>query len=163
MQLSHLLGAGVVLASLALVFSGRDGAGASTTTPLPEQPEAAGHFVLVVEGDRDQLAVTHASHKADPWAGVPKGLLSDWTLSIRDAAGAELAVVPLDVSKFDLDPLRKGQPLRVQGCIVQDPHIVMLANVPCFAQAASYTFARGKTAIGTVDGATVRQLAGGGR
>jgi len=160
MHLSYLFVAGALLAGVA-VFSWRDDTGGSA--PPPEQPAANGHYVLVVEGDRDQLGVTHANHKTDPWAGVPKGFTSDWTLSIRDAAGTELAAVPLDLSKFDLDPLRKGQALRVQGCIVEDPRIAMLVSVPCFVQAASYAFTRGKTAVGTVDGAAVRQLAGGGR
>jgi hypothetical protein len=161
MQLSHLLGASVLLAGLGLVFAARgDGA---VPTPPPQQPAANGHFVLVVDGDRDQLGITAANHKQDPWAGVPKGFTSAWSLSIRDAAGAELANVPLDLSKFDLDPAHKGQPLRVQGCIVKDSHVAMLANVPCFASAASYVFLRDKTVIGTVEGAAVRQLAGGGR
>ena len=163
MQLSHLLGASVLLAGLGLVLAGRGDTAPSIPTTPPDQPQATGHFVLVIEGDRDQLGVTAASHKTDPWAGVPKGFASEWTISIRDAAGTELAVVPLDLTKFDLDPARKGQPLRVQGCIVQDPRVAMLANVPCFAPAASYTFLRAKTAVGVVDGATVRQLAGGGR
>ena len=163
MQLTHLLGASVLLAGLGLVLAARDDGSASTPVLPPQQPAANGHFVLVVEGDRDRLSVTAASHKQDPWAGVPKGFTSTWTLSIRDAAGAELANVPLDLSKFDLDPARKGQPLKVQGCIVKDPHVAMLTNVPCFANAATYTFLRDKTVIGTVEGAAVRQLAGGGR
>ena len=162
MQPSHLLAAGILLAGLGLVLAPRDD-GTAVAPILPQQPEANGHFVLVVEGDRDQLSVTAANHKQDPWAGVPKGLTSAWSLSIRDAAGAELANVPLDLSKFDLDPAQKGKPLRVQGCIVKDSRIAMLANVPCFANAATYTFLRDKTVIGTVEGATVRQLAGGGR
>ena len=163
MQLTHLLGASALLAGLGLVLAPRDDGSASVPTQPPQPPEANGHFALVVEGDRDQLSVTAASHKQDPWAGVPKGFSSTWALSIRDAAGAELANVPLDLSKFDLDPAHKGKPLRVQGCIVKDSHIAMLANVPSFPNAATYVFLRAETVIGTVEGATVRQLAGGGR
>jgi len=71
--------------------------------------------------------------------------------------------VPLDLSKFDLSPAAKGRPRRVEGCIVHDTEVVMLANVPCFAAAASYVFLRGADPVGTVDGAAVRALAGGGR
>ena len=163
MQSSHLLAAGALLAGLGLVLAPRDDGTAAAPIVPPPPPEANGHFALVVEGDRDRLTVTAANHKQDPWAGVPKGFSSTWTLSIRDAAGQELASVPLDLSKFDLDPAHKGKPLRVQGCIVKDSRIAMLANVPSFPNAASYTFLRGETAIGTVEGATVRQLAGGGR
>lgn len=163
MQLSHLLGASALLAGLSFVLAARSDGAASDPVLPPQQPVANGHFVLVVEGDRDQLGITAVSQKLDPWAGVPKGLTSAWSLSIRDAAGAELANVPLDLSKFDLDPAQKGKPLRVQGCIVKDSHVAMLANVPCFANAASYVFLRDKTAVGTVEGAAVRQLAGGGR
>lgn len=163
MQLSHLLGVGLTLASLGYLFSGRDGAGASATE-TPSGPAAAkGHYVFVVEGDRDHLTITHANQKQDPWAGVPTGFTSDWSLSIRDGLGQELANVPLDLSKFDLSPQAQGQARRSEGCIVIDARVAMLANVPCYEDAFRYTFLHGKTEHGSVDAATVRQLAGGGR
>lgn len=157
------LGAIAALAGLGLYFSAVGGsAGGSGAIPTPETP-AAGHYAFVVQGDRDQLTITHAVAKADPWAGVPKGFTSDWALSIRDARGGELARVPLDLSKFDLQPERKGQPVVVEGCIVHDSKVVMLANVPAYAAAANYVFLRGERQVGAVAAATVQQLAGGGR
>lgn len=163
MQVSQLLGAGVAFAALGLYLSADRGSGTSAAGAPPEAPQAVGHYALVVEGDRDGLHITAAVAKADPWAGVPKGFLSTWSLSIRDAKGDELASVPLDLSKFDLSPQAKGLPRTAQGCIVIDSHVAMLANVPAFADAASYTFLRDRTEVGTVAGVTVRQLAGGGR
>ena len=123
--------------------------------------------MLVVEGDRDQLAITHASAKPDPWAGVPKGFSSRWTLTVKDERGATLAEVPLDVSKFAVGAAEKGRPLRVEGCIVRDSHIAMLVNVPRFDAAATYTLTRidGDTVhvLGTATGAHVLDLAGIGR
>lgn len=126
-----------------------------------------GHFVLVVEGDRDALTITHANHKVDPWAGVPTGLRSAWNLTVRDANGAVLAEVPLDVSPFATD-VPPQAPVQVTGCIVRSPRIGMLVSVPAHANAASYAFTRrdgsGQVhALGVVDGEQVRTLAGGGR
>jgi len=163
MQLSHLLGAGVVLASLGLFFSARDGAAPPAGGIQPQPAAADGHYVFVVEGDRDRLTIRHASHKSDPWAGVPKDFTSTWSLSIRDGNGSEIATVPLDMSKFDLSPRAKGKPLQAHGDIVVDARVAMLANVPCFENAATYTFLREQTEIGTVDAAAVLKLAGGGR
>lgn len=163
MQLSHLLGAGLVLASLGLFFSARDGA-APTAAGTPPPPVAAdGHYVFVVEGDRDHLTISHANHKTDPWAGVPKDFTSTWSLSVRDGNGEELANVPLDMSKFDLSPRAKGKPLQSHGDVVVDARVAMLANVPCFGNTATYTFLREQTEVGSVDAATVQKLAGGGR
>lgn len=179
MQLSHLLGAGVLIAAIS-VFARDDTASAATTqpganvsqvvtpAPLPVPPIAAGHFVLVVEGDRLGLAVTFASKKAARWAGVPKGFNSNWRVSILAARGEELANVPLDVRPFATGANEVGKPARVHGCIVVDSKIGMLVNVPAYAAAASYVFARTEadgtvTTLGTTSGAAVRELAGGGR
>ena len=166
MQLTHLLGGGLLVASFSWFALRGDGA----TPPAPppaEPPVADGHYVLVVEGDRDQLAITHANAKAEPWAGVPKGMASDWRLYVQDATGAALATVPLDVSPFDLSRERKGGAIEVEGCIVRDPRVAMLVSVPNFATAARYTFVRTEAnveaIVGTVPGARVRELAGGGK
>ncbi|MFT4840306.1 MAG: hypothetical protein ACJAYX_000321 [Planctomycetota bacterium] len=214
MQLSHLLGAGVLIAAVG--FSARGNAdnrkdlvidpnqpltnsstvpansasassaasssaasspsssSASDTiaTPIvalpPAPPVANGHFVLVVEGDRNGLAVTFASKKTSPWAGVPKGFDSKWRASILDSKGAELANVPVDVRPFATDAQSVGKGPRVQGCIVIESKIGLLLNVPAFAAAQSYEFSRTdaagvKTALGTMSGNAVRDLAGGGR
>jgi hypothetical protein len=166
MQVLHLLGAGILLAGLGVLFV--LGGPAGNPSESPAAPPADGHCVLVVEGDRDRLAITHAVRKPDPWAGVPQGFASDWMLTIRDAAERVLAEVPIDVSKFETGALQKGQPLRVEGCIVKDARIAMLVNVPWFASAATYEFSRsgdasGRVAVGSVPAATVQRLAGGGR
>jgi hypothetical protein len=127
-------------------------------------PTAAGHCVLVIEGDRDRLDITHCQRKPDPWAGVPQGLQSDYELAILGLDGTQLARVPLDLSKFLLDPAAKGKPARSVGCIVLDPRVAMLANIPDFgAAAANYELLRAGQRIGGLDGEALRRLAEGGR
>src|SRR5262245_21296540 len=164
MHIHHALGAAVALVALGWFF-----APATTPPPAPQQPAppvAGGHYVLVVEGDRNTLAITTAIGKQAPWAGVPKGFTSDWHLLIAGARGELLADVPLDVTPFATGANDRG--VHVQGCIVRDAKIGMLVNVPAFAAAASYTFTRPggtgeRAVIGTVSGDRVRELAGGGK
>jgi hypothetical protein len=157
MHRSHWLFAGATAAAIAGSLSFGRTAPAAPTPP----PVAAGHYVLVVEGDRDALAITAASRKAEPWAGPAKGLASAWSLTIHDARGELLATVPLDVSPFATDGQRG---VRVEGCVVRDSRIGMLVNAPAFAAAATYTFTRhenGRTvALGTTAAEVVQQLAG---
>lgn len=175
MRFHVLVGAAATLLVAGLSLLPRGDAPAAVFAPATAAPVAAapvalppnGHFVLVVEGDRDALAITHASHKLDPWAGVPTGLRSAWTLAVRDANGAVLAEVPLDLSQFATD-VPPQTPVQVNGCIVRSPRIGMLVSVPAFADAASYAFTRrdgdGQVrSLGVVDGEQVRTLAGGGR
>ncbi len=165
MHLHHVLGGSLLLAAFAWFVTTGDGS--APPTPPATPPVADGHYALVIEGDRDQLSISHARAKGDPWAGVPKGLQSEWLLRVRAADGAVLAEVPLDMSAFDLAPERKGKAIEVEGCIVRDPHVAMLVNVPRFAAAADYTFVRHERGrdvpLGVVTGAQVRDLAGGGR
>ena len=176
MRLHVLVGAAAILlvGGLSLLPRGSAPAAAAVAPPAtvvaapPAAPQPPnGHFVLVVEGDRDALAITVARHKQDPWAGVPKGLRSTWTLTVRDAQDAVLAEVPLDVSPFATD-VPTQTPVQVTGCVVRSPRSGMLVAVPAFAQAASYAFTRrdgdGQSrSLGVVDGETVRTLAGDGR
>jgi len=127
-------------------------------------PTAAGHYVLVVEGDRDALDVTFARAKRAPWAGAPKGLDSAWRLVVEAADGAALADVPLDVRRFATDAASKGAPAVVRGCVVVESRIGMLVNVPRFAEAARYRFTRrdergAPTVLGVVAATRVRELA----
>ena len=174
MHATHLLIVGAALAAFGWFAASSGGPSAPAqpllppAQPLPVPPPPSGHYALVVEGDRDRLAITHANGKAAPWAGVPKGFTSAWTLTVLGADGQILAEVPLDVSAFDVSADRQGGPVQVTGCVVRDPRIVMLVNVPRFAEAAVYTFDRRdgdgvRTEIGRVDGNRVRALAGGGR
>lgn len=170
MHTSHLLGAGAVCVALGwfLVTDTPPVPPAAPSVPAVERPVANGHYVLVVEGTRNELAITAASHKADAWAGVPKGLSSAWRLRIADANGTTLAEVPLDMRPFDTDANAPLRPVRVEGCIVHSGAVGMLVNAPAFAAAASYTFLRPEpqgepTPIGSATGEQVRTLAGGGR
>lgn len=186
MQLSHLLGAGVLIAAVGLSVRGdadnsnrpvinsvQPPASSSAVhlaapAPAPAPPVANGHFVLVVEGDRNGLAVTFARKKAARWAGVPKGFDSNWRVSILDGNGTELADVPLDVRPFATDAQSVGKAPRVNGCYVVESKIGLLLNVPAFTAAQSYEFSRAdkdavKVALGTMSGNAVRELAGGGR
>ena len=88
----------------------------------------------------------------------------------EDAGVGVLADVPLDVRPFDVGPGALLRKTRVEGCIVTSPSIGMLVSAPAFANAARYRFTRpgdageaGERALGVVDAATVRALAGGGR
>ncbi|MCU0862186.1 MAG: hypothetical protein MUC36_00215 [Planctomycetes bacterium] len=174
MHIPHAMGAGAVLLTLGwFTFAGPKSPPAAESAPTvaapaPLPPIAEGHLVLVVEGDRNQLAITAAVAKVDPWGGAPKGLTSDWELEVLAADGTALATVPLDLSAFATGVFEQGQPLQVQGCVVRDTRIGMLVSVPAFAAAASYRF-RHRTAdgnhvvIGTQPSAQIRQLVGGGR
>ncbi|MCR9244901.1 MAG: hypothetical protein NXI31_07705 [bacterium] len=176
MHISYLIGATAVCAVLTAFWltageapNQPANAGIATATtakpavsPPPQLP-GSGHYVLVIEGDRDALTVTHSSRKPARWAGVQKGLVSQWSLSIRDAANNELESIPLDLSHFDLRPERKGGALKVQGCVVRDTKVGILASVPCLENAARYMFLRGKEVVGSVAATRVFELAGGGR
>jgi hypothetical protein len=167
MHSSHVVGAVIAIAVGGWLVSAVREPVAVTATPVAAPPIANGHYVLVVEGDRDALVITRAVAKADPWAGAPKGLLSRWRLTIHDGNGELLADVPLDLSKFELAPEARGT-TRVEGCLVKSGNIGMLVNVPAFASAATYTITRpgdagGAVVVGTATGANVRDLAGGGR
>ena len=172
MQTSHLLGA-AALAVVALTLFGdrhrsapKTKAASPARTVLPAVPAVAdGHYVLVVEGDRNGLTVTFASKKPAPWGGRPKGFDSNWRLSVRDAQDVELVDIPLDVRPFATGAASLGKPVVVQGCIVVDSRIGMLVNVPRYAEAESYRFTRTdadgtETVLGTVAAAKVRDLAG---
>ena len=62
MHFPHPLGAGAALAVLGWFLTSAAGAPAATQSPPqePQPPAAAGHYVLVVEGDRNALAITAA-------------------------------------------------------------------------------------------------------
>jgi hypothetical protein len=172
MQPFHLLGAVAALAvtGFFLTSGTHPAAHAAPEAAMPSPPPptiANGHYVLVVEGDRNGLTITHASLKEAPWAGVPKGLATHWDLAIHGDRGELLAEIPLDLSHFALGAEDLGS-VHVQGCVVKNSQIAMLVNVPAFAAATSYTFRRpgddgGRVVLGTVPGETVRTLAGGGR
>ena len=186
MHISHLLGAAALAVVTVMLLGDQHAAPQSAAETLPaatsEAPSAPaampsappapavanGHYVLVVEGDRNGLDVTFARRKDAPWAGIPKGFDSNWRLSVIDGRGAELADVPLDVRPFATDAASLGKPATVRGCIVVDSKIGMLVNVPRYAEAASYRFtrtdARGVTTpLGTVAATKVREFSGGGR
>lgn len=132
------------LCTLALLAAVQPASAPATQDPNP------GHLVLVVEGDVTALRVTHAQAKPDPWAGVPKGLRSEFSVRALDGSGAELLAAPLDLSKFDTSPARFGGPDVVRGCEVHSPRIGILVNVPALAEAAQWQFAQGAKVLGTL-------------
>ncbi|MBL8733507.1 MAG: hypothetical protein JNN13_14140 [Planctomycetes bacterium] len=161
MQHPLRFGAGIAVAALGwFVLPGPS----TPIAPVPAPATADGHYVLVVDGDRDHLTITRAVAKGDPWAGAAKGLTSDWTLTIRGAAGEVLAELPVDLSQFAVDAGEAGKPVRVEGCVVRDPHVAMLVNAPRFVAAASYVFTRRDgavvTTVGEQAGAAIAALAG---
>ncbi|MFK7739024.1 MAG: hypothetical protein AB8H80_01780 [Planctomycetota bacterium] len=183
MQTSFALGAGVLLTTAAFVLrpsdSGTLADGTPATPPMqalepvilpaPPPPQADGHYVLVVEGDRNQLDVTFASRKTAPWGGVPKGFAgSGWAMRVTDAEGNEICSVPLDMRPFATSERALGQPVQVRGCVLVDSKIGMLVSVPAYDTATNYEFLRPAdaggdqqtTIIGSVSGANVRELAG---
>jgi hypothetical protein len=123
----------------------------------------SGHLVLVVDGDANQLRVSHVVQKDTAFGGVPKGLTSAYELSIRDAAGAELGRYPIDLAHFDLEPAHVGRPLQVTGDIVRDSHVTMLLNAPAFPAAADYVFLRAGAVIGRQTGLELQRLQDGGK
>jgi len=110
---------------------------------------ARGHLVLVVEGDVTRLRITAAVAKPDRWAGVPKGLTSDFALVVQDRQGKDLVRVPLDLSAFETDAAKVGTPVVVTGCEVKSASIGVLLNVPALPDAARYVIVRGKTTLGS--------------
>lgn len=165
-----LLGAAAITVVAALALQARSdraasappAADAAAATPTTSAP--AGHYVLVVEGDRDGLDVTFARTKQAPWAGAPKGLVSSWRLDVLAADGSALAEVPLDVRRFATDAASQGKPASVRGCVVVESRVGMLVSVPRFAGAARYRFTRSDergvvTNLGEVPASRVRELA----
>ncbi|MFM1873338.1 MAG: hypothetical protein RL398_2760 [Planctomycetota bacterium] len=169
MQLLPLLGGGAAIAAAALFLdlapAVATGTKPASAAPAPVLAPAAdaGHDVLVVQGDRDHLAITNVVRKADPWAGNPKAMASDWRLEIRAADGALLDTVLLDVTPFATRVEDKGRARRVEGCVVIDSRIAMLVNAPRHPDAAGYEFFRGTESIGRCDATEVVRLAEGGR
>jgi|GEM_PF-5825287 len=170
MQLSLLTGAAATAVVAAILLDQPEATAATVAAQTTQGsttagPQADGHYVLVVEGDRLGLDVSFASRKQAPWAGRPKGFESSWRLTVLDVAGTPLADIPLDVRPFATDPASHGKPAVVRGCVVIDSKIGMLVNVPRFTQASSYRFSREDargviTLLGDVPAAKVRDLSG---
>jgi hypothetical protein len=131
----------------------------------PQKPQdPAGHLVLVITGDARALQVTAAVRKPDPFGGVPKGLKSDWSLSLRDAQGKELGSYPLDLSHFDMDPANVGKPPRVVGDTFRSTTVALPVNVPDFPLLDRIVILHGQQQLGAIDGTALRALlAAGGR
>jgi hypothetical protein len=113
-------------------------------------PEPQGHLILQVEGDAGALQVTRITPKPDPCG--PARLHSEYAVVVRDAAGTELGRVPMDLSAFDLDPARIGQPLRVEGCVVKDTRVATLVSIPRWPTAAALDLVQGTRVLGTLAG-----------
>lgn len=109
-------------------------------------PDPRGHLILQVEGDANTLRITRITPKVDP-CGLQR-ITSEYAVVVRDAQGLELGRVPLDLSKFDLDPSRVGGALRVEGCVVRDPRVATLVNVPHWPTASTVEILHGVRPLG---------------
>lgn len=161
MNLASALGCSAALAALIVTFAPRPLPTAAAAPIATQDPvEAArGHLILIVQGNVQQLAITHAVAKTDPWGGAPKGLQSPFAVRLLGTDDQELLTVPVDLSRFDTDPAHIGQKARVQGCEIRSSAIVLSINVPRIAGVRRYEFTRDGKPIGSTDAATVlRQI-----
>jgi hypothetical protein len=167
MHFASAIGLGAVLGVIyAFVPAAPTGSTAIRAAALRATPSSAqpGHLVLVVAGNCQRLDVVAAVRKTDPFGGVPKGLTSNYELSIRDAQGQELGRFPLDLARFDLDPTHVGRGPTVQGDQVRSPQIALPVSVPDFAAADSIVVLHDQLPIAAVSGSTLATLlAIGGR
>jgi len=150
-----LVPSGALLAAALAVSAVAAVAVSSTGAPAPAV-EPQGHLILQVEGDASALRVTRITPKPDPCG--PSRTTSAHQVVVRDAAGRELGRMPLDLSAFDLEPARVGGALRVEGCVVRDPHVAMLVSVPRWEGAASIELVRDGQFLGLLPPASYAQL-----
>jgi hypothetical protein len=173
MHPATIVGCGIALTALSLVFAAPPVSspvssigpsnwpstiGPPPQAPLVQEPAALGHLALIVEGNVQQLAITHAVAKTDPWGGVPTGLASDFALRLLGDDGVELLKVPVDLSPFETDPARIGKPVEVTGCQVRSSAIALIVNVPRLAGVRSYEFTRRRAPIGSTSAQRVAEL-----
>lgn len=147
-------------AVLALAVSAATAVAIVASDRAPAPPAPVGHLILQIEGDAAALQVTRITKKTDPCG--PVRTASEYAVVVRDAAGAELSRTPLDLSAFDLDPARLGGALRVEGCVVRDPHVATLASVPCWPTAARLELVHGAARLGEVGAGRYAQLLAAG-
>ncbi len=124
-------------------------------------PAISGHLLLVVEGDANGLRVSHITPKQDPH-NPTRGLESEWSVTVLSYDGAELGRFPVDLSQFDLDPARVGQPLRVEGDVVWKTQVATLVSIPYFANAEGLVFRRQRRVVSTVPAEVYLRLITGG-
>lgn len=137
MQLGILLSCGVFVAALAAPTP-EAAATMTAAAVIPQQP--GGHFVLIVQGDANELRVTGAVAKTTACGAQQKGLKSDWEVRVLGPSGTVLHSQPLDLSGFDMDPAHIGRPDRADGCVVRSTRVAMLVNLPAFAHATAVEF-----------------------
>jgi hypothetical protein len=138
MQLGILLSFGALVAVLAVPVPQRNAAhSGAPAMAAPQQP--AGHLVLIVQGDANELRVTGAVAKAAPCGAQPKAQ-GAWQVRVLGPSGTVLHTQALDLSGFDVDPAHVGRPDRGDGCVVRSTRVAMLVNVPAFAEATGIEF-----------------------
>ncbi|GDY02290.1 hypothetical protein LBMAG49_16190 [Planctomycetota bacterium] len=161
MHLAAALGTSLILAALCATLTDRAVAPGVAAATLPAQgSEAAnGHLILIVQGNVQQLTITHAVAKADPFAGAPKGLQSRFAVRLLGDKDQELLSVPIDLSRFDTDKSHIGKPKRVQECEIWSSAIALSVNVPRIEAVRRYEFTCDGLPIGSTNAATVlRQI-----
>jgi hypothetical protein len=138
MQLGNLLSFGALVAVLAVPAPHSGNAAPSGAAVMAAQ-QPAGHLVLIVQGDANELRITGAVAKAAPCGAQPQAQ-GAWQVRVLGPSGTLLHTQPLDLSGFDVDPAHVGRPDRAEGCVVRSTRVAMLVNVPAFAEATGIEF-----------------------
>lgn len=104
---------------------------------VPGHPPTSspGTWILQIEGDAATLAVNGASLKPFTYR-APRGVTSDYRVSLVDSKGVVLATAPLDLSPFCMDPTHRGEVPHVRGDVVREHAVVITVKVPARADAA---------------------------
>ncbi len=159
MRVHTLLGAlGIVAVAGTFLCSARENT--SPASPPPTPPEDIGHLILQVEGNVRALQVTHVSKKKSGYNR--RWDTSPYTVDLHDAKGNRLGSYPLDLSRFETNPLEIGKPVRVEGCEVRDSKIVTLINLPYLPEATSADIRHGDKLLGRLGPQRYRQMLAAG-
>ncbi len=126
-----------------------------STPPNASTPD--GHLVLIIEGDARSLSITQVVAKKDP-CGPTDTIESDYHILMLDADASVLARYPLDLSQFDLNPDHIGRPVQVEGCVLIDTKIAMLANVPYLPNATHIQITGPDSKVGELAAGTYKQV-----
>jgi len=105
----------------------------------------AATWIVVLEGDAGALRVQQI-HRKPFRAARPRRAPSDFRVLLLDSAGAVIATVPLDLSRFCTDVSHRGQPPHLRGDVVQPHEIHCVVKVPARADIAALRIEDGRDA-----------------
>ena len=147
-----------VAAGIALVVVAISATPSSNRQP-PATPIAssAGHLILQIEGDANGLRIVRITKKVDP-VGYQVEQQTSHRVVLLAADGIELGSVPLDLSHFDLDPAHVGRGPKVEGCIVRDTNVGILASVVDHPETARIEIRAGSRPVGGLGADAYRAL-----